>query len=242
MHEQRKSSFGRFCKGTDMKRISAILFLGVLFFILTADFNIARASDTALSPDRKIYLAGQNYMIGGRYDDAAEQFEKLKRLYPLSRYASEAILLAGECYQLAGDGDKAKKIYLRWLSENPESEIRNELLYRLIGIYKNEGNYERMLLLSRIVILSNPIDSEWTNKLSCAPLWELEVDKLADIAIDREENLYILQTGSPVVTKYSITGEFLGEIELQGLDLRYPFHSLALDNRNNIYIYPRETL
>jgi hypothetical protein len=70
------------------------------------------------------------------------------------------------------------------------------------------------------------------------------------IALDKEENLYILDPANGRVLKFTEDGEYIKAIYLEGRDKKYPFYiryparvhiallgELVVDNKNNIYIY-----
>lgn len=220
-----------------------------LLFLLFQVFNPAKTA-AQFPPDKMYYLSGENFIIGKRYKNALEQFRNLKEKYPRSKYRPKALFLTGICYEKLQQPDKAEETYLRLLNQNPVPQLRNEALYRFTQIYKDKGDYDRMLSLIRILILSNPPDSEWTNRLSCAPLWKMQVDGLKDFTLDKDNNLYILQLqlNNPVIKKYSLQGKLLKEIKLQDLPSECPFpkkqidkirlEALAVDEEGNFYLSP----
>jgi tetratricopeptide (TPR) repeat protein len=77
----------------------------------------------------------------GMTDIAALQFFRFTQIYPTSLRAPEALLRAGENYELADSSFKAANIYLSLLLQFPESPLVDNALFKRANILANKNDF-----------------------------------------------------------------------------------------------------
>lgn len=88
------------------------------------------------------YQAARGVYATGKYQAAAERFEKLAADHPKHTYADDALIKAGESWESAGKPDSARQVYERSLTKHPDGDMAGEALRRLLVQAFAEGRLQ----------------------------------------------------------------------------------------------------
>ncbi|MGB1699697.1 MAG: tetratricopeptide repeat protein, partial [Nannocystaceae bacterium] len=91
------------------------------------------------------YQSARGRYAAGEYPAAAKAFMALADAFPKHSYADDALLLAGESWDSAGEVPRAEAAWASALERFPEGDMRGEIQRRLMLSAFNSGNPERVL-------------------------------------------------------------------------------------------------
>ena len=72
------------------------------------------------------WMIGESYFHQKRYDDAIREYLRLEILYAYPRWQAGALLQAGKCHELLGQRIAASELYLRLITNYPNTEFTEE--------------------------------------------------------------------------------------------------------------------
>ena len=98
-----------------MFRKSFIILWILLFFVgcASSDSNTNNKFENQISSPEKIYIEGKQLFDNGNYLSANEKFEKLVKLYPLSKEATQAEIMSGFIHYIRLDYEKDMYLWCR---------------------------------------------------------------------------------------------------------------------------------
>lgn len=118
----------------------ALLVLAGFFAGTLALPRVARGGDSAAEEVKQHFFKGQQFFDVGRWDDAAEEFEKAYSLKGDPTF----IYNMGQAYRRKGDAKRALDLYKNYLIKAPRSPQRAEVEERIRGLQKQleEAEYQ----------------------------------------------------------------------------------------------------
>ena len=134
---------------------SFIILWILLFFVgcASSDSNSNNKFENQISSPEKIYIEGKQLFDNGNYLSANEKFEKLVKLYPLSKEATQAEIMSGFVHYIRLDYEKAIVIFNRIIVKYPSLKNLDYVYYmKAICFYEQishhglDGQYNELAL------------------------------------------------------------------------------------------------
>ncbi|MBN2461017.1 MAG: tetratricopeptide repeat protein [Candidatus Cloacimonetes bacterium] len=127
-------------------KISSILILLSLFWIVSADFRFA----SELYQD-------------GLYEEAIREFEKAIEISPTTQEAAQSMLLIAECYREIGDLTQAEIYYRRLWDGYPNFTAKDLILFNYAQVQFQSGKYREAVSNFQRLVSDYPL-SEYSKK------------------------------------------------------------------------------
>ncbi|MBN2737306.1 MAG: tetratricopeptide repeat protein [Spirochaetales bacterium] len=137
-------------KGIGLKKIQNYTEASLCFnSLLESNLQISQA-------DYIYYQAGNNELLAGHYEKAAELFNRIVLNYPESQYFDESLFYLGECDYLQAKYDKALRHYESLIRLNKKNSHMEAVFLRFAQIYYIKMDFEKALDYIHTLITEYP--------------------------------------------------------------------------------------
>ena len=82
------------------------------------------------------WMIGETFFHQKNYETALREYSRLEILYDYPTWRAGALLQAGKCHELLGEGKEAAALYQRILKTYPNTTFAEEAAQRLKGLEK----------------------------------------------------------------------------------------------------------
>ncbi len=108
--------------------------------------------------DENLFAKAENFFNSKQYDRALEAYNGYMVQFPESRLIPAALMRAGSIYDTLGENEKARIIYMRLISNYPESNYASDIKIKVIEGYLKDGLFKEAVKYSAEILTKNLSD------------------------------------------------------------------------------------